>query len=301
MLTIINLFFINCDTITNSNSKGEIIDPGWNPPFFTLDTEPDWHPFQDTITYVHSPRDSTYISKDGIWLLDLNTMHKEFLTKGSAPEWSPDGNKIAFWYKGNINIINIKTRAITKITSCGAYYPTWSSDGKKIYFDTNYQSKKGGNVIWKINVGGSNLECITKQGTGEWREPKCSPDGYTILHRRFSSASISSELTLMDTNGLNPVRLTFNDYPESGYDWSPDGKKIVYGYYPDKMKYPDSSGIYILETDTKTITKICDGIGYPTFSPDGSKIIYYGSYKEKYGILWIMNSDGTDNQPLTVP
>jgi Tol biopolymer transport system component len=41
--------------------------------------------------------------------------------------------------------------------------------------------------------------------------------------------------------------------------------------------------------------------GNPSWSPNGSQIVYYQNYDDSTGTLWIMNADGSDQRPLTTP
>jgi TolB protein len=305
LILISSFYLISCDKIINPGKDDN--DHTYPVPgirsFSTTDEEPDWSPTGDIIAYVHLPRDSTYLIEDGIWLLELHNMERRFLTHGREPEWSPDGSKIAYVNGDNIFVIDVETEEIWQLTDFGgSYYPCWSPNGKTIYFDTNHNDPNGASVIWKMNSDGNNKQCISKHGVGEWRDPQCSPDGEKILHSRYLPNDDSSEpeLFLMDTTGNNPIQLTSNDADERDADWSPQGDKIVYGSCFHKNEV-EKSGIYIMELDNGKIYKINNGGGYPSWSPDGSKIVYYDNYDEYHGTLWLMNSDGSNKEPLTTP
>lgn len=300
LILISSFYLISCDKILNPDDNDHTYPEPGIYPFFNIDMEPDWSPTGDIIAHVHlhSPRDSTYFKKDGIWLLELHNMERRFLTHGMEPEWSPDGNKIAYVNGGNIFVIDVETEEIRQLTDFGgSYYPCWSPNGKTIYFDTNHNDPNGANVIWKMNSDGNNKQCISKHGVGEWRDPQCSPDGEKILHQR-PSAGIGWDFFIMDTTGNNPIQLTSNDANERDADWSPQGDKIAYGSYFRKNEV-EKSGIYIMELDNGKIYKINNGGGYPSWSPDGSKIVYYDNYDEYHGTLWLMDSNGENKRQLT--
>jgi Tol biopolymer transport system component len=56
-----------------------------------------------------------------------------------------------------------------------------------------------------------------------------------------------------------------------------------------------------MELDNGKIYKINNGGGHPCWSPDGSKIVYHDNYDEYHRTLWLMNSDGSNKEPLTTP
>lgn len=267
----------------------------------TIDTEPDWSPDGNRIAYTHLPQDSIEQLNGPyqIWILNLDSMHKEFITMGYRSEWSPDGNKIAYVRNTNIYSIEIDTRQVIQLTDWGGcFFPSWSPDGKKIAFDTNHNDPRGANAIWIMDADGSNKKDISVHGTGEWREPHWAPNGYIILHRRAIKDSLA-EYFIMDTSGLNPNRITKNDFSDKNADWSPDGKYIAWGSY-GSGKNP-KSGIWTMNADGSNPHQLTYGGGNPSWSPNGTQIVYYQQYNDSTGTLWIMNADGSDQQPLTTP
>jgi TolB protein len=293
--------FISCSKTPTGNENNYFVP--WEKGN-TIDTEPDWSPDGNRIAYTHLPQDSIE-QLDGpyqIWILNLDSMHKEFITMGYLPDWSPDGNKIAYVRNTNIYSIEIDTRQVIQLTDWGeCFFPSWSPDGKKIAFDTNHNDPRGSNAIWIMDADGSNKTDISVHGTGEWREPAWSLDTLNILHLRYISYdnSPAPELFIMDTTGENPVRVTYNYFNDRDADWSPDGKYIAWGSY-GSGKNP-KSGIWTMNADGSDPHQITSWGGYPSWSPDGSHIVYYQNYDDSTGTLWIMNADGTDQRPLTTP
>jgi TolB protein len=280
------MFGIAMQGCTDNPSDEGIIS--LDPPFRTIDSEPDWSPDGNVIAYNHS----------GICLLHLQSMSKQFLTEGWMPKWSPDAKKIAYVKNNNIHVIDVQSKQISQLTTWGeSFFPSWSPDGKKIAFDTNYGDSKGANVIWVMNADGSGKKDISQHGTGEWRQPVWSKDGTKILHLRYIGFT---ELFLMDTTGSNPVRLTFNSFDDRDPSWSPDGSKIAWGMYGSSNN--TSSGIWTMNKDGTNQKQIVRGGGYPSWSPDGTQIVYYHENSDGMtGTLWIMNSDGTNQRQLTSP
>ncbi|MEW6215572.1 MAG: hypothetical protein AB1478_10295 [Nitrospirota bacterium] len=74
---------------------------------------------------------------------------------------------------------------------------------------------------------------------------------------------------------------------------SPDGTKIVFVF----SGYNEPSSIWIVNSDGTGFEKISDkGDGSPSWSPDGSQIVF----TRPSGEIWIMNADGTNRRFLTV-
>lgn len=135
-----------------------------------IDVQPDWSPDGETIAYNHHV--------DKIYILELASMEKRFVTPGVHPDWPPDGTKIAYELQGNIYVIDVETKEITQLTDWGeCFFPSWSPDGKKIAFDTNHGDAKGANAVWIMDAEGSNKKDISQHGTGGMA-PACVVTGW---------------------------------------------------------------------------------------------------------------------------
>ncbi len=92
------------------------------------------------------------------------------------PEWSPDGNKIAFsgspqGYRPQIYVVNADGSNLTNLTNntTGNFEPSWSPDGTKITFS----SHGGSNVtdIYLMNADGSGVTNISNRNNTTSRRP----------------------------------------------------------------------------------------------------------------------------------
>jgi dipeptidyl aminopeptidase/acylaminoacyl peptidase len=106
-----------------------------------------------------------------------------------------------------------------------------SSDGKTIaYTLTSYtfEANKGNIDIYLINADGKNLRALKNSDKNE-NEPKFPPDGKSIAFTR------DGQIWQCNLDGSNEKQLT-NIYTEaSGFEWSADGKKILFvsSVYPE--------------------------------------------------------------------
>lgn len=78
------------------------------------------------------------------------------------------------------------------------------------------------------------------------------------------------EIYIMDYDGHNSYRLTYDESITLSPDWSPDGGKLVFTSYRDRN--PD---IYMVDMKKKTHVRISGYIGLnttPAFSPDGKTL-----------------------------
>ena len=86
---------------------------------------------------------------------------------------SPDGQTIAFSYKGDVFTVPASGGQARQLTSNAAYdsYPIWSPDGKKIAFAS---SREGSLDIFVMNKFGGEPKRLTTRSTNEtpiaWRD-----------------------------------------------------------------------------------------------------------------------------------
>lgn len=172
-----------------------------------------------------------------------------------------------------------------------------------------------GEIIRAIdNVGFSNdVTDLVNQGNS--LGPVFSPDGSKVIFvtSRHGENAGSTDLYIMDPDGANQRRLTFNlsvDYAGvngPGYSFSRNGQKIVFngrvlaqGVQTENDRSArrnlKSSGIlsrtYVIDSDGSNLIIFPDPNGEGTFtphlSPDGNKI----TFQRNEGI-WVANIDGT--------
>ena len=115
---------------------------------------------------------------------------------------------------------------------------------------------------------------ITKLTNIESSYPYWSPDGSQIV---FQSNRLddNSEVYIMDSDGLNIVRLTHSEGFDENPIWSPDGESILFATNRD-----GNHEIYMMDVNGENQRNISNHPaydGHPNFSPDGQKIIFNSS------------------------
>jgi Tol biopolymer transport system component len=273
VLIIISLYAFSCNTVE---------PPTPLPEYDSIDEAPAWSPDGGWIAYHHfnkNPEDSLYPT--GLYIIDTNGNNRRLVISGPAynPDWSPDGNEIAFRYD-EIYSIKIDGSGLRQITSVGqAYFPSWSPDGNKIAFDSDYNDSSGSNAIWVINSEGDDLVDISQHGTGEWRMPDWSCDMRNMLHIRYISIS-TPEIYIMDSTGGNSQRLTFNEVFDLFPRWSYDGEKITW------TSGNNQNEIWIMSNDGTNQYYLTEGY-YSCWSPDTKRIVYSKPVNNKIALFII--------------
>ncbi|MFO7980795.1 MAG: Tol-Pal system beta propeller repeat protein TolB [Candidatus Aminicenantes bacterium] len=111
-----------------------------------------------------------------------------------------------------------------------------------------------------------------------------------------SNRNGNDELYMMDYDGHNQTRLTFNNTRDYMPAWSTDGKTIAYTAYNNQK-----ASLYLFNPFEGTRTMVTDhGTSFgPDFSYDGKKLVYCSTEDESNSEIYVCDSNGKNIKRLT--
>ena len=248
--------------------------------------------------------------ESALWIMNADGTKQRFLLEGSSPRWSPDGTRIAYIAavdgKPQIFVRWMDAEGarsqVTRLTEAPGSL-AWSPDGKWLSFSMAVPYDN----TWKISMPAA------PQGA-KWTP---APRRVTDLHYRMDRAGFMRlahlHLFVVPADGGTPRQLTQGDFDVGakfdqlgfgvGYDWTPDGKSIVFdGYLESNADFNyRNSDLHIVDVATGQMRKLTNRPGSwtkPAVSPDGKTVAYagYDSTRKSYKTaeLYLMGIDGSN-------
>ena len=188
--------------------------------------------------------------------------------------------------------------------------PAWSPDGR-IAFVSDPLDNSAPRDLWIMNADGSNRQLVYHSTGvfGAWY-PSVSPDGTKIAFSDDSRGGLNhDDIYVINPDGSNLRQLTNSPALDYGPNWSPDGTKIAFTRERVPSFTPGSiagnGDIYVMNADGSNqipLTNHGNDDFYPTWSPDGSKIVFNrgrGNANSEMIDVYVMNADGSNAVQLT--
>jgi len=259
-----------------------------------------------TYQWVQPGGDTIYLARpDGT---DTHELVPDARFNAFHPDWSPDGDRIAFDAEtgggSEIWVVNadgtnaeaIVPRSADCTISCGdVAFPAWSPDGSEIAF-VRFQLGASGLQAAVIEVqdlaSGDRRVVFTAPSKTALNYPRWSADGASIVFEMTqypdtqikTGTATGSAIAVIDAiaEGAEPDVLTdwsmYATYP----DWRPGSDEILFSTYDlgEFQATDEPSNLYTIKSDGsgRTALTTFDEAGQratqPTWTPDGSRIIF---------------------------
>jgi Tol biopolymer transport system component len=273
------------------------------------DFAPVWSPDGAQIAFVRTDE----LNRRGeIFVMNADGSNQTGLTPSGesdhSPTWSPDGAQIVFVRsfleggspRNQICRMNADGGNQQRLTHSAEadHSPTWSPYGTKIAFSRVGRFR---NFLVVMNADGSDQRIIGQSFfVAAW-----SPDDSKLAVSSYDQIGVY----IINADGSNltpitypPVNGAFNVEFDTYQSWSPDGSKITFTRYAGcniELVDCSSAQIWVVNADGSNSRKLTDESATvfadaPTWSPDGTKIIFNGG-----GELFVMNADGSGITNIT--
>lgn len=245
-------------------------------PITSESTSSDWVIFERWLKF--SDKDSWGETVE-LWAIQSDGSGLRQLTKGyydNEVSWSPDGIHFAF-RRSKYGILILDLSGNTQYLGTGQVYPQWI-DSQNIIYNDRINDKW---VLRQSTIDGQDKGVLNVQ-INEPFAPKISPDRKLIA----TGGKDGLNIITISNNSVTKLLDWESTYPSA---WKPDNKNLI---------FVDKSG-NCWELDIRTLQQ------QPFPDVDECNISYSSDetqavYQYNNGI-WIMNSDGTNKRPLTMP
>lgn len=293
------------------NASGEAIrqvtDFGSHPAW-----SPDGRQFLCTEESIITPGDRT-ISARRLWVVEAATGEKRLLSTQdiAQPQWSPHGQRIAYWgshanSQRDILTMSAQGGTPTPVTNDEAldWNPVWSPDGRHLYFTSD---RSGRMQLWRVAIDETSGKVLSAI------EPVLSPtaDSQQMIAfardgRRMAYVAAARpkknlhRLAFDPKQGVAvaaPVRLAQDPQWLTDSDLSPDGQWLVCASTEGQQE-----NLFIVRSDgsgeRRKLTNDPVKDREPSWSPDGKQIAFHSNQSGAWEV-WLINADGSGRRQLT--
>lgn len=202
-----------------------------------------------------------------------------------APDFSPDGKRIAFCYGDvapsgafvlEIYAINVDGTGLKQLTHDGLFdcVPRWSPDGSHIVF-SKQSLRTGRTVVATMRADGSDVKELT---TDLWGSFRCgyTPDGSHIVWET-QEAGFISVLRIMNADGTNQERITQAPI-KAGQPSAPAADNVVFTNNENTPPAVTNS-LFRVNLDGSDVDQLTRPAGnshdvFPSYSPSKRKIVF---------------------------
>ena len=207
--------------------------------------------------------------------------------------WSPDSTRLAYTrgkvaYDPGINGViewldlrNSRVHRVLQIDRAGWYNApgaplAWISDGRLIYTLAEAPPRQLDSNLWSIEINPAGAPASESlrltSDAGNVVSITASADGKRIVYLKGEPEPDVYVARIEGRNISEPVRLTLDDRQDLPFDWTPDGKSVVF--------ISDRTGVFNVyrQAVDQTMPELLIGGDRPTLtprlSPDGTQLLY---------------------------
>ncbi len=213
----------------------------------------------------------------------------------TAPVFSPDGNKIAYWVNQigvhtdlwvmdsdgkNANPLNLPGNA--NLT------PGWFSGGEKLAFVSGQGGKR---ALMSLTIATGRVDRLRDMDR-EYSSVRISPDGKQVLFDMRQGGAVN--VWTAPAAGGPLKQLTFGKELDGFPCWSPDAKFIAY-----ESKRGGDTNVAIIPSAGGTPIQLTADHGQSwahDWTPDGEKVVFAGQRDGVWNIWWVSRRDKTEKQ-----
>ena len=276
------------------------------------DTEAAWSPQGAKIVY-QSERNGGC----DLYVLDLGTGKSRPVVKGKGyscfPAWSPDAKWIVYSHAVfdktaferpkdgyNIFVVSAGGGEPRRLTSgrFRDYTPTFSRDGRAIYFSSTRNTENKSVGISTVPFSGGELRAAraaipNRRGDSAVIQPDLSFDGRLLAYGYIHGFRSNWAIRLAKMKDLS-YAYPLTDMRDAFYAprWSPRGRIIACTAY----RAGDSGwNIWLLNAETRERARLTSGPGNsrsPSWSPDGKEIVFENNQSGRYKLYRAAVPDG---------
>ena len=230
-----------------------------------------------------------------------------------TPQWirypaiSPDGEAIAFTYRGQIYMVDAEGGLAIPLTSQGyySYGPVWAPDSEQIAFATDIN---GDDDVYVTDFSTNVLKRLTHSSAKEV-PTGFAPDGQSVL---FTARRLGDQMASVQTSAASQVYSVSMDGDDQTLIlpnqakmavWNSDGTKLLYTFDPSvdpEARQHRVAGnarqIWLYDAESRQHTHILSGetdVLNPVWGPQDSSFYYLG---EASGSLNIWKYDFASGQ-----